>query len=72
MRLPSARLLLRRLTADQSMRIRHRQSRFELHERDGSGWRFRAMFGDYADAERRAEELIRERKRPSGRGLRNS
>ena len=54
------------------MRIRHRQGRFELHEREGQDWRFRAMFGDYEDAEKRAEQLIRERKRAPGRNPRKS
>ena len=49
------------------MRIRHRDGRFELHEREGAGWRFRGLHGDYADAERQAEALIRDRKRGSGR-----
>lgn len=67
MRLPDLARLFRRLTVDQSMRIRHRDGRFELHEREGAGWRFRGLHGDYADAERQAEALIRDRKRGSGR-----
>ncbi|WP_174301358.1 hypothetical protein [Caulobacter sp. S45] len=62
MRLLNLGRLYRRLTVDQSMRIRHREGRFELHEREGAGWRFRGLYGEYADAERKAEALIRDRK----------
>ena len=62
-RLPDLRALLRRLTADQSMRIRRREERFELHERISGDWRLRGFYSSYEDAEKMAEDLIRQRKR---------
>ena len=63
MRLPDLRALLRRFTADQSMRIRRRDERFELHERIFGDWRLRGFYSSYEDAEKKAEDLIRQRKR---------
>ena len=57
------RALLRRLTADQSMRIRRRDERFKLNERISGDWRLRGFYSSYEDAEKRAEDLIRKRKR---------
>ena len=51
-RLPDLRALLRRLTADQSMRIRRREERFELHARISGDWRLRGFYSSYEDAEK--------------------
>ncbi len=62
--IPALRRLIRRVTADYAFRIRHCDGLFEIQERSQRGWRVRGVFLDYDAAERTADAMVRERRRP--------